>query len=128
MDFFGSTLVAPLQIRFGNIDDVRTYVDHLCRANDVPEVGVRHRKGGTRAHFEISGGKPVIAIPTDHSWSMRESVVLHEISHHICVFRHGSTLHDAFFTGRMLALVEHNLGVEAELLLRTGYESAGVPV
>ena len=126
VDFFGSQLIAPVQIRFGSLDDVESYVVHVCRLRGVAPPRVRHRQGGTRAHYEVEAG--VIAIPTDHVWAMRESVVLHEIAHHICVSRDGSTLHDQHFTEIMLALTRENLGHEAELLLRTSYQTAGAPV
>lgn len=125
VDFFGSSLVAPVQMRFGTIEHVRVFVDSVCRLVDVPEVRVRHRRGGMRAHFEVVDGEPIIAIPTDQPWSMRESVVLHEIAHHVCVHTRDNTSHDGHFTGTMLMLVRERLGPEAELLLRTGYQAAG---
>jgi putative metallohydrolase (TIGR04338 family) len=87
---------------------------------------IRHRTGGTRAHYETAEG--VIAIPSDHMWAMRESVVLHEIAHHLCVTGHSRALHDRHFTTTMLTLVREQMGHEAELLLRTGYQAAGAPL
>jgi putative metallohydrolase (TIGR04338 family) len=126
VDFFGSQLIAPIQMRFGGLNDVLSYVGHVCRNCNMEPPGVRHRKGGTRAHYEIEEG--VIAIPSDHVWAMRESVVLHEIAHHLCVTENSSVLHDRHFTNTMLTLVREQLGHEAELLLRTGYQAAGAPV
>lgn len=126
VDFFGSRLSVPVQMRFGGIDDVATYVVHVCKNSNVSPPGVRHRKGGTRAHYEV--GQRVIAIPADQVWAMRESVVLHEIAHHLCLVGYSSALHDGHFTASMLTLVREQLGHEAELLLRTGYQAAGAPV
>lgn len=126
VDFFGSLLTAPVQLRFGTLGDVDTYVAHVCSNHSIAPPGVRHRKGGTRAHYEAES--KTIAIPTDHAWAMREAVVLHEVAHHICVIEHSSNLHDEHFTGIMLTLVRTELGHEAELLLRTGYQSAGASV
>lgn len=128
MDFFGSQIVAPVQLRFGGIDELRAYVDRVAEVSKVPRVRVRHRKGGTRAHYEIDDHGCAIAVPTDEPWAMRESVVLHEIAHHICVSNSGNTNHDRSFTTTMLALVEMQLGAEGALLLRTGYLAGGVPV
>ena len=124
VDFFGSMVQVPTQIRFGNLDDVRTYVEHVCTVHEVVIPDVRHRKGGSRAHY----GAGIIAIPSGYPWAMRESVVLHEIAHHICVQDHASIDHDAHFTTIMLMLVESRLGPEAALLLRTGYLNAGAPI
>lgn len=126
VDFFGSQLTAPVQMRFGSLDDVESYVRHVCARHSVPAPGVRRRKGGMRAHYETETG--IIAIPIEHTWAMRESVVLHELSHHICVIEHGSATHGEHFTAMMLQLVHHQLGNEAELLLRTGYQAAGAQV
>lgn len=126
VDFFGSQLIAPVQVRFGSLEDVSAYVRHICRNHNVEPPSIRHRKGVTRAHYEIEGA--VIAIPSDHLWAMRESVVLHEIAHHLCVNENASALHDRHFTSTMLALVREQMGHEAELLLRTGYQAAGAPV
>jgi len=124
VDFFGSTIDIPAQLRFGHIEEVANYVQHVCTEIDVELAGVRHRKGGTRAHY--SGG--VIAIPTHEPWAMRESVVLHEIAHHVCVSTNANASHDWRFTATMLTLVRIRLGHEAELLLRTGYSAAGAPM
>lgn len=123
VDFFGSTLQAPVQLRFGRLEEVTTYVDRACTDYGITAPTVRHRKGGTRAHYEAG----VIAIPTNEPWAMRESVVLHEIAHHVCVSSAGSTEHDEHFTSAMLDLVRTRLGFEAELLLRTGYAACGAP-
>lgn len=124
VDFFGSQLDAPIQLRFGSLSDVETYVTVTCARADVQAPAVRHRKGGARAHYS----QGVIAIPSDQPWAMRESVVLHEIAHHVAASRSGSAEHDERFTSAMLFLVGEKLGPVAELLLRTGYAAAGVPV
>jgi putative metallohydrolase (TIGR04338 family) len=123
VDFFGSTIHAPVQMRFGSLEAVNRYVQHVCRSQAVDPPQIRHRKGGSRAHY----ANGVIAIPTHEPWAMRESVVLHEIAHHICISNAGVPLHDRHFTAAMLTLVQDNLGYEAELLLRTGYQAAGIP-
>lgn len=123
VDFFGSTIHAPVQMRFGSLDAVSSFVEHVCRSQGVDQPEIRHRKGGTRAHYADG----VIAIPTHEPWAMRESVVLHEIAHHMCMTSSVALLHDQHFTSTMLSLVQDNLGYEAELLLRTGYQAAGIP-
>lgn len=127
VDFFGSTITVPVQLKFSSLGHVQRYVAQVCRSQGIREPGVRHRKGGSRAHYEVQEEAPVIAIPADEPWAMRESVVLHEITHHACVSRNGTRDHDVQFATTMLSIVKVQLGLEAELLLRTGYHSAGVP-
>lgn len=124
VDFFGSVIDVPEQLRFGALEAVQTYVDDVVAHLEVPLVRVRHRRGGTRAHY--SQGE--IAIPTTHGWAMRESVVLHEVAHHVCVTDRSSGAHDRYFTATMLELADIRFGPGAALLLRTGYQAAGVPV
>ena len=124
LDFFGSTVQVPLQVRFGSLEHARDYVESVCRANDLTVPTVRNRKGGKRAHYE----QGVIAVSSDHVWAMRESVLLHEIAHHMCVVHYANFLHDDCFAETMLALVYQQLGAEAHSLLRTGYLAAGVHV
>ena len=124
VDFFGLMIDVPTQLRFGNLDDVIAYANDVTSARGITRVDVRHRKGGTRAHY--SNG--VIAIPSNQSWAMRESVVLHEIAHHACIDTHNSALHDQYFTSTMLDLVEARLGSPAALLLRAGYQGNLVPI
>lgn len=128
VDFFGSHINAPVQLRFGGIDDVQVYADRVTTDLKLPDVRIRNRRGGSRAHYEAGEPSSVIAIPTGEPWAMRESVLLHEIAHHACVSECGNVRHDRQFTSTMLVLVERQLGSEAALLLRTGYLAGGVPV
>ncbi len=127
VDFFGSTLDAPVQMRFGSLADAQTYVRTVCMSVALPLPAVRARKGGTRAHYE-NHPEPTIAIPEHEPWAMRESVLLHEISHHMCVTSNNDAHHGEDFTATMLMLTRVQLGEAAELLLRTGYQAAGIPI
>lgn len=125
VDFFGSTLVVPVQRRFGAIGAVRGYVEGVCRGVGISTPSVRVRRGHTRAHYESASA--TIAIPgLDGSmagtWAARESVVLHEIAHHWAHIEYGCLTHGAHFRGAMVDLVTCALGHEAALLLRTGYD------
>lgn len=122
MSFHGSSITMPTQRRFAGLVELGEYVGDVCERHGMTAPMVRHRRGGTRAHYEQAG---VIAIPTDEPWAMRESVVLHELAHH----RSSSTLdHGPAFTAAMLDLVEAELGPEAALVLRTAYLSNGVVI
>lgn len=139
LDFFGSSLDVPTQRIFGDLTAMQRYADHwidVARSGAFPGVGhvrLRPRRGVRKAHYERDG---VIAIPMESPWACRESVVLHEVSHHLVMSEsqspHRATILDAphgpHFLGAMCWLVEEALGPEAALLLRTGYQGAGLEV
>lgn len=124
LDFFGTQLDIPLQLRFGDLAAMQKYVDALVP--DPPRV--RIRKGQTRAHYEPD--ERVIAIPMESNWAARESVLLHETAHHLAFVHNDHMQHGAPFTGHMLQLVQAQLGEPAALVLRAGYHESGalVPV
>lgn len=128
MDFHGSRITLPEQRRFTGLVELGEYVSAVCERQGLPTPMVRHRRGGTRAHYEQAG---VIAIPTDEPWAMRESVVLHELAHHriAMLAAENATLdHGPAFTAAMLTLVDAELGPEAALVLRTAYQANQVAV
>lgn len=121
LEFWGSIVDLPVQLRFGTLEAMQAYVDRLAARHGVTGVGVRHRRGKTKAHYEDAE----IAIPTDARWACRESVLLHEFAHHLAGTqqRHGVS-----YRACMLALVEAELGNVAALVLRVGYEAQGLTV
>lgn len=130
VDFHGSIIEVPVQRRFGELEAIATYVDWVVSHPRVIEafgvvapVSVRARKGQMKAHYEAES--QVIAIPLDTAWAARESVVLHELTHHIVMSNHGTDdpAHGPRFTSSMCTLVECTLGPEAALLLRATYSS-----
>ena len=130
VDFHGSIIEVPVQRRFGELEAIATYVDWVVSHPRVIEafgvvapVSVRARKGQLKAHYEADSR--VIAIPIDTAWAARESVVLHELTHHIVMSSHGTDdpAHGPRFTSSMCTLVECTLGPEAALLLRATYSS-----
>jgi putative metallohydrolase (TIGR04338 family) len=90
---------------------------------------VRERAGNGRAHYADG----VIALPLQglvgERWAARESVVLHELTHHLVAHAHpGVAAHGPEFCGDEVLLVEIVLGPEAALLLRAAFDGAGIPV
>ena len=136
VDFFGSRLDLPQQRRFGDIESVRRYVEHVLQLGPVRQafpdplpVTVRERAGQTKAHYEPD--KQVIAVPMQAAWAGREAVVLHELAHHLSVGRfmqEGGPVpgtddwHGPRYRLAMCRLVAAVLGDTAALLLRAGYE------
>jgi putative metallohydrolase (TIGR04338 family) len=136
VDFFGSPLQVPTERRFADIGSVQRYVESVLaligvvtRWPGVPPVRVRERAGTGRAHY--SDG--VIALPlkglVGERWAARESVVLHELTHHLVAHSHpGAAAHGPEFCGDEVLLVEITLGPEAALLLRAAFDGAGIPL
>lgn len=133
VDFFGSSLTIPMERRFGDLESVRRYVDGVLALPslvsafpDLLPIHVRERRGQTKAHYEVDGN--VIAVPLIQTWALRESVILHEIAHHLASsVNPPGDWHGASFRSAMCSLVGIVLGDEAALLLRSGYEGAGLP-
>jgi putative metallohydrolase (TIGR04338 family) len=137
IDFFGSRLDVPLQRRFADVGSVQAYVDVLLAAASVREaypqagaVTVRERTGQGRAHYQPADA--VIALPLRTLWAGREAVVLHELAHHLACGAGaeadpaGVRWHGPQFRAAMDVLVTEALGEAAALLLRAGYDAAGV--
>ncbi len=129
-DFYGSSLLVPLERKFGDLEGVQRYVDGILALNWVrtlwPEksilpVKVRARRGTNVAHYEFPG---VIAVPPHKgglSWAMREIVILHELSHHFARDHHGPK-----FASTFLHLVKELMGPEVGLILTDAFTRNGV--
>jgi putative metallohydrolase (TIGR04338 family) len=134
VDFFGTTMRIPLERRFADIASVQRYVDAVMGLPMVgtlwpaiPPVRVRERAGAARAHYS----EGVIALPLSglgaQRWAARESVVLHELTHHVVAHGHPHVAaHGPQFCTEFVALVEVVLGPEAALLLRAALDEAGL--
>ena len=134
VEFFGSSLVVATQRRFADIPTVQRYADWVLglpavrqRFPDLPRVLVRERRGRRRAHYACPD--PVIAIPMDVIWAGRESVLLHELAHHVrcCGFEDPQwPLHSRGFAATMVWLVDAAMGPEQALLLSASFSANGV--
>ena len=131
----GSALVLPGERRFGTLEAV---ADYCARVLALPEVvGVaghldpprlRERRGARSAHWEPPG---VVALPVPQRgepWALRESVVLHELAHHVGELSGLSRGHRPPFPAVALLLVRAVLGDEAALVLRVHYGQERVEV
>ena len=142
VDFYGSILTLPVERRFADIASVTRYVDSVlalasvrARWPQVAPVRVRERSGLARAHYEPSSAarSAVIAIPlagpVETRWAARETVVLHEVAHHL-VAQDPATepWHGPTFCGVLLSLIGTAIGPEAALALRAAFDGAGIPV
>ncbi|MCW1958500.1 MAG: TIGR04338 family metallohydrolase [Mycobacterium sp.] len=137
VNFHGSHIDIPMQMRFADIPSVQKYVDGVLALDSVREmypnagpVRVRERRGQGKAHYEPSTA--TVAIPMANRAFGRESTVLHELAHHLSASaglpttRSGTRWHGVEFRRTMIFLVSVVLGEPAALLLRAGYHDAGL--
>ena len=120
----GSTLVLPVERRFGNPTDVQAYVDKVLALNwvratwpNAAPVKVRTRKGQAKAHYEP--WSQTIALPPAkgvRGWALRETVVLHELAHHLTPWR--TAPHGPEFVGTLVALLTEIIGPEVGFTMR----------
>jgi len=121
----GSRVVLPLELHFGDLDAVRAWVARLEASPgwSAPPLAVRARRGATRAHYEPPG---VVALPGPGApWALRESVVVHEVAHHVA----GPPLtHGPHFTAAAVRVAGLAMGAEAAFVLGVRYGEAAVSV
>ena len=131
VDFFGSNLLLPVERRFDSLEQVAAYFGDVLAASAWSAVRapkLRERRGAAAAHYEFE--RACIALPvTGGEWAWRETVLLHELAHHIV----GETSADAAahgseFVGVFVALIEQQLGESAALILRAAFDGVGVEV
>ena len=132
----GSTVTLPEELRFGTLGAAQDYADyHLALAAgtdfDGTEVRLRQRKGQLAAHWQ-EPGEIALPVPSHgEPWALRESVLLHELAHHLAFHSphgaaSGSAFHGPSYLVTMLALVEQAMGPEAAFVLRVDYGEHGV--
>jgi putative metallohydrolase (TIGR04338 family) len=131
VDFFGTPLTLPPEGRFASVESVQRYVDAVLNHAEVQRhwpglapIAVRARRGVTAAHYERRDRDAVIAVPDRHDrWALRELVVLHEITHHLCEI---PPPHGPEFVAAFRALAGMVMGPEVEHVLRVVYLKEGV--
>lgn len=131
----GSSLLLPGERRLGSLAAAGDYAASLLGRSDVVvAVGrvappaLRLRKGVAAAHWEPPG---VVALPVPvhgEPWGLRETVLLHELAHHVGETTGRSRGHRAPFPALVLLLVEAALGQEAAFALRVDYGQHDVEV
>lgn len=119
----GSTLTLPEELRFGTLADAQRYADHHLR--DLPAVVLRPRKGQAAAHYTAPDDVALPLPAYGEPWALRESVLLHELAHHVAFHTHGLADHGPSYTACMLDLVARAMGEEAAFALRVDYGEHG---
>ena len=134
LDFFGSILTLPPERRFADLASIQRYADLVLDSLDrldVPPVTVRTRRGTARATYEPATRTIAIPVADRRRWALRETVVLHELAHHLVTDDPSASdepPHGPAFCGTLLGLLERVMSPEVALVLRGAYASAGVPV
>jgi putative metallohydrolase (TIGR04338 family) len=132
VEFFGTQLTLPPEARFGSVASVQRYVDEVLALpavrrhwTDVSSLRVRTRRAATAAHYENRDGAGIIAVPDRDTadWALRELVVLHEVSHHLC---QAQPTHGPEFVATICRLTELVMGPELGHVLRVVYAKEGV--
>jgi putative metallohydrolase (TIGR04338 family) len=131
----GSAVVLPAEVRFGSLAAASSYAASVLSlpavvalAGRVPVPELRPRRGQRAAHWESPG---VIALPVPRHgepWALRQSVLLHELAHHVGETAGLTVGHGAPFPALVLTLVQAVLGEEAALALRIEYGEEQVEV
>ncbi len=131
----GSSLLLPAERRLGSLSAAADYVTGVLALPGVVEVvgkvpapGLRTRRGAGRAHWEAPG---VIALPVPQHgepWALRETVLLHELAHHVGQASGRAHGHRAPFPALVLLLAEAVLGAHAAFALRVEYGTHDVKV
>ena len=131
----GSALVLPGERRLGSLEAAASYA---ARVVALPEVvaafgpvdppALRPRRGTRSAHWEPPG---TIALPVPahgEPWALRETVLLHELAHHVAETTGRARGHRPPFPAAVLLLVAAVLGQEAAFALRVEYGEHDVEV
>ncbi len=120
----GSSITLPEEVRFGTLADAQRYADH--HAHGLPPVTLRERRGQAAAHYSPPDDVALPLPAYGEPWALRESVLLHELAHHVAFHTDGSVDHGPSYTACMLDLVAQALGEEAAFVLRVDYGEHGV--
>ena len=131
----GSAVLLPAERRLGSLEAAS---DYCTRVVALPEVvaafgpvdppALRPRRGVASAHWEAPG---TIALPVpEHGepWALRETVLLHELAHHLAETTGLARGHRPPYPAAVLLLTRAVLGEEAALALRIEYGEHDVEV
>ena len=131
----GSQVLLPAERRLGSLEAAAAYVHRLLAlpavagvVGSVPPPLLRQRRGATRAHWEPPG---TVALPVPvhgEPWALRETVLLHELAHHVGETTGRCRGHRQPFPALVLLLAEAALGAEAGFALRVEYGARDVEV
>jgi putative metallohydrolase (TIGR04338 family) len=131
----GSAVRLPAERRLGSLAAAEDYAGRVVALPDVVAVfgevappALRLRRGVRAAHWETPG---VVALPVPvhgEPWALRETVLLHELAHHLGETTGRTRGHRSPFPAAVLVLTRAVLGEEAAFALRVEYGEHDVEV
>ena len=131
----GSSLLLPGERRLGSLGAAADYAARVVALAEVvavfgvvPPPALRPRRGVASAHWE---GPGTIALPVPahgEPWALRETVLLHELAHHLGETTGRTRGHRAPYPAVVLLLAAAVLGEEAAFALRVAYGEHDVEV
>ncbi len=128
-------MVLPAERRLGSLDAAAAYVRRLLALPAVTDAlgaqaapALRQRRGTARAHWEPPGTIALPVPPHGEPWALRETVLLHEVAHHLGETTGRCRGHRPPFPAVVLLLAEAALGAEAGFALRVEYGAQDVEV
>ena len=130
----GSSVLLPGERRFGTLEAAEGFcagvlaLPAVAAVADVPPPRLRSRRGARRAHWEPPGTIALPVPPHGEPWALRETVLLHELAHHVGELGGRSRGHAAPFPALVLLLTQAVLGEEAAFALRVDYGQERVQV
>jgi putative metallohydrolase (TIGR04338 family) len=116
----GTTVTIPVERKFGSVETVQAYVDHVCKeeGRSAPKVVVSHRMTRRAVYFL---GEITLPNFDKARWAWREAVVLHETAHHLSSESgHGKEFREIFarlldkYIGPEVGWVYQTLAMEAQ--------------
>ena len=121
-EYRGMHLTMPTEYKFGELDHIQRYANWVIQVwnkqhgTDHLAVWVKEGRPNLRkkAYYRTGQGDIVLPKRDKGSWAWRETVVLHEIAHHLTP-HHG---HDEVFASCLAHLLEEHIGPEAGLIYR----------
>lgn len=126
----GTTVVIPVERRFAELVDVQRYVDLVLALNWVraayPAAAQPLRVVRHKVINEAKCGNGTMWVNPDHDrFAMRETVILHELAHHLAG---GWAAHGPMWRACFVHLLEELVGPEVAWLMRVNYDDAGLKV
>ena len=124
----GSAVLLPAERRLGSMAAAADYAARVVALPEVvavfgrvPPPRLRPRRGTRSAHWEPPGTIALPLPPHGEPWALRETVLLHELAHHLAETAGIARGHRPPFPAAVLLLVRVVLGEEAALALRVAY-------
>lgn len=118
-------VLVPAERKFRSVNEVNMFIVELGRRLSFHAPRVVGKVGQEYALYDPS--THVMAIPSGGHWALRETVILHELSHAVSQDR-DSAGHGPKFTRTFLNIIDVIMGDDAALLMTALYRKHGVRV